>query len=108
MGSGSSYRRPAGETTEWEDILAAKGIVPAKADPAAEEAAARAVVEAGVEAAAAARAADPHAHKSLEELDEAAEEEGDSAVIASYRSARIAEIKAAAARNRFGMVRVGE
>lgn len=26
----SSYRRAEGETTEWEDILAAKGIIPAK------------------------------------------------------------------------------
>ena len=107
MGSSSSYRRPVGETTEWEDILVAKGIVPPKADPASEERAAREAVEASVEAAAAARAADPHAEKSLAELDEAAEEEGDSAVIASYRAARIAQIKEAAARNKFGMVSAG-
>lgn len=28
MGTSTSYRRGEGETTEWEDILAAKGIIP--------------------------------------------------------------------------------
>lgn len=105
MGTSSSYRRAEGETTEWEDILIAKGIIAPKKDP--NEDARKAAFEEEVERVAA--AVDPLAKKTLDELDELEQDDddlADSRIIESYRQARLEQIKAAAARNKFGMVSV--
>lgn len=104
MGSSTSYRRAEGETTEWEDILVAKGIIAPKKDPAEE--ARKAALEDEIERAAA--SVDPLARKTLDELDELEQDDedyADSRVLESYRAARLEQIKAAAARNKYGMVR---
>lgn len=106
VGSSAAYRRGEGETTEWEDILRAKGITgPSEyEEKKAAEAAVTAAAEASADAAAAAVAADPLAYKTLAELDE---EEGDDVsrrVLDDYRAKRIAEVRAAAARNKYGAV----
>lgn len=101
MGSSTSYRRAPGETTEWEDILVAKGIVAPKVDP--EEAKRQAALEDAIERKMA--AFDPLADKSAAELDALEEEDGeyaDSRVLERYRRARLEELKAKAAANRFG------
>jgi hypothetical protein len=103
MGSSTSHRRGAGETTEWEDILRKKGITePSEAErallAAAEEQAVRMAEEAATRI-------DPLAGKSVAELDELEEEGGefaDSRALEGYRARRIAELKAKAAANRFG------
>ena len=103
MGSSYTHTKPEGETTQWDDILRAKGITqPSKAEL---EKAAAAEVAAAAEAAV--ERIDPLAFKSVGELEELGEEGGgfdDSRVLDAYREARIAEMKAAAARNRFGAV----
>jgi hypothetical protein len=105
MGGGHVHETAVPETTEWQDILRATGVIPPSAASAAADAAA--VLEAAADVAAAALDAPEArlARASLAELDEAAEEEGgDRGAIESFRRARIAALKAAAARNRFGRV----
>lgn len=66
VGSSTSYRKDPSETTEWEDILIAKGIIAPKVDTE-EEKRKKALAEA---LAAKAAAVDPLKDKSLEELKE--------------------------------------
>ena len=102
MGSSYTHRKAEGETTQWDDILRAKGITqPSQAE--LDKAAADAIAKAADEAV---EHFDPLAGRTVEELGEL--EEGgsfdDSRVLESYRQARLAEMKAATARNRFGAV----
>ena len=103
MGSSYMHTKAEGETTQWDDILRAKGITqPSQAE--LEKAAAEEVAKAAEEAQ---ERIDPLAFKSVGELSELEEEGGDfddSRALDSYREARLAEMKAAAARNRFGVV----
>lgn len=106
MGSSTSHRRGAGETTEWEDILRKKGITqPSEAERALQAAAAEQAERMAEEAS---RRIDPLAAHGLRALD-ALEQEGgefaDSRALEGYRERRIAELKAKAARNRFGELR---
>ncbi len=104
MGGGTfTHRKGEGETTEWDDILKKKGIVQptqAELDKAAADEIRKAVEEA-------VDSTDFLALKSVSELNELEEEGGefeDSRTLEAYRDARIAEMKAAAKRNRFGVV----
>lgn len=104
VGSGFTHRKKEGETTEWDDILRKKGIIPE--DKAAVERAAAAAVIAMAEDAK--ERIDPLAHKTVDELDALEEDDaefGDSRAVDAYRTARLAELKAKAARARFGDVR---
>ena len=106
MGSSTSHRRAAGETTEWEDILRKKGIT----QPSEEELAlqAAAAEQAGRRAEEASRRIDPlaaHGVAALDALEEEGGEFADSRALEGYRERRIAELKARAARNRFGELR---
>eukprot|EP01027_Heterolobosea_sp_BB2_P001439 GEZU01002182.1.p1 GENE.GEZU01002182.1~~GEZU01002182.1.p1 ORF type:complete len:235 (-),score=102.77 GEZU01002182.1:241-945(-) len=84
------------ETTEWEDALVRHGILPPAEVEITEEAIQDMVDEA-------ARNYDPLAHKTLDELDELEDEE-DERILEEYRQKRIAEMKNAALRNRYGSV----
>jgi len=103
MGSSFVHTKAEGETTQWDDILRAKGITQpsqAELDKAAAEEIRKAVEEAVDNT-------DVLALKTVGELDELEEEGGefeDSRTLDAYREARIAEMKAAAKRNRFGEV----
>jgi hypothetical protein len=102
MGSSYTHRKAEGETTQWDDILRAKGITqPSQAE--LDKAAADAIAKAADEAV---EHFDPLAGRTVEELGELEEGGGfdDSRVLESYRQARLAEMKAASARNRFGAV----
>jgi hypothetical protein len=103
VGSSTSHRRAAGETTEWEDILRKKGIKgPSEYELELQAAAADEAVRLAEEASS---RIDPLASKSIKALDELEEEGGeyeDSRALDSYRLKRLAEIKAKAARNKFG------
>lgn len=86
-------------TTEWEDILRSKGILPP--EKSADELAAdtlKAMVEERVES------YDPHAAKDVSALDVDLEEadEEEEAILRTYRDARLAEMKAASAKRRYG------
>lgn len=86
-------------TTEWEDILRAKGILPP--EKSADELAAdtlKAMMEERVEA------YDPHAAKGVDALEEDLEEadEEEEAILRTYRNTRLAEMKAAAGQRRYG------
>ena len=106
MGSSTQHRRGAGETTEWEDILRKKGITqPSEAELALQAAAAEQAVQMAEEAG---RRIDPLAAHGVAALDKLEEEGGafaDSRALEGYRERRIAELKAKAARNRFGELR---
>ncbi len=86
------------ETTEWEDILKSKGIIPEKTEEELVEEALHEVVEETVER------YDPHENKDLDELEEDLEDadSDEEAILEQYRQKRIMEMKAAAARPRFG------
>jgi hypothetical protein len=102
-GSGYVHTKGAGETTEWDDILRKKGIIPE--DPDAVAKAAEAAVLAMAEEAK--ERVDPLAHldvAALDALEEDDEEFGDSRALDAYREARVAEMKAKARRARFGFV----
>ena len=103
MGSGFTHTKAEGETTQWDDILRAKGITqPSKAE--LDAAAAAAIAKAAEEVVS---TFDPLAGRSVAELDELEEEGGgfdDSRELERYREARLAEMKAATLRNRFGAV----
>lgn len=103
MGSSTYYARPEGQTTEWEDILRDKGILPAietKEQKAKREAEELEIIE---EAAA---AIDPLEGRTLDELDELEADGafGDSNILEKYRLQRIEQLKEQAARNKFGRV----
>ncbi|KAI8471578.1 MAG: thioredoxin-like protein [Monoraphidium minutum] len=90
----TTYKGPEGETTQWEDIQAKLGNLPPKApawkpDAYAPEAAAP-------EGAARVR------EKGADELSDLEDEFADDRVLEEYRQRRIAEMRDAAARPRFG------
>lgn len=93
LGTGGKH-----ESTEWEDILKAKGIIPEKTEEELAEEALKQVVEETVEC------YDPHQNKNLEELDEDLEDadSDEEAVLEQYRQRRIMQMKAEAMRPRFG------
>jgi hypothetical protein len=104
MGSGFTHQKKDGETTEWEDIMRARGIWAPKSDA---QLAREAADELEARAEEARARIDPLEFKSAAELDVMEEEDaayGDSRVLDSYRAKRVAEMKAAAARARFGAV----
>lgn len=86
-------------TTEWEDILRSKGILPPEksADELASDTL-KAMVEERVES------YDPHAAKDVSALDVDLEEadEEEEAILRTYRDARLAEMKAASTKRRYG------
>jgi len=86
-------------TTEWEDILRSKGILPP--EKSADELAAdtlKAMVEDRVDT------YDPHANKDVDELDVDLEEadEEEEAILRQYRDTRLAEMKELSGRRRYG------
>lgn len=86
-------------TTEWEDILRSKGILPPEksADELASDTL-KAMMEERVDS------YDPHANKDVSALDADLEEadEEEEAILRTYRDARLAEMKAAAGKRRYG------
>ncbi|XP_046396761.1 viral IAP-associated factor homolog [Ischnura elegans] len=86
--------------TEWNDILRSKGIIPKKEKEISEEEVVQ-IVESTVNEKTQGNKLED---LTLDELDELEDEE-DERVLLEYRNKRIAEIKAAVARNRFGDVR---
>jgi hypothetical protein len=106
MGSSTSHRRAAGETSEWEDILRKKGITTPSAEELALQAAAAEQAERMAEEAS--RRIDPlaaHGVAALDRLEEEGGEFADSRALEGYRERRLAELKARAALNRFGELR---
>ena len=102
-GSGFVHSKGSGETTEWDDILRKKGIIPE--DPFAIAKAAEEAVLAMAEDAK--ERVDPLAHLTtteIDELEEDDEEYGDSRALDAYREARVAEMKSRAVSARFGGV----
>jgi hypothetical protein len=93
LGTGSKK-----ETTEWDDILRSKGILPEKsADELAEEVL-KGMVKERVES------YDPHENKGLDELDDELEDadSDEEAILREYRERRIEQLKEAATKRRFG------
>ena len=105
MGS-SHVTEGSGETTEWQDILRAKGIIaPAAPTERERRAAISDALEKAAEAAEAAR--DKLAEASLEELDDLAagdDEAGERGRLEAYRAARLRALREAAAAQKFGRV----
>lgn len=86
------------ETTEWDDILRSKGILPEKtADELAEEVL-KGMVEDKIDN------YDPHENKDLAELDEGLEDadSDEEAILNQYRERRIAQMKEMAMKKKFG------
>ncbi|KAA8494904.1 Viral IAP-associated factor-like [Porphyridium purpureum] len=88
----------AKETTEWEDILREKGVIPEKTQEEIVEEQLGKLVDDAVEA------YDPHANKNVKELDEELEEADseEERILEKYRAARVAELKQDASRPRYG------
>lgn len=86
------------ESTEWEDILRDKGIIPEKTPEELADEVLTKVVEESVEK------FDPHANKDVAELDEDLEEadSDEEQILEQYRQQRIAQMKAEAMLPRFG------
>mmetsp|Transcript_15499 Transcript_15499/g.41634 ORF Transcript_15499/g.41634 Transcript_15499/m.41634 type:complete len:231 (+) Transcript_15499:114-806(+) len=86
------------ETTEWEDILREKGVIAEKTEEELLEETLGQLVEDVAEN------YDPHARKDVAELDEDLEDADseEERVLQRYREARLAELKSAAMRPRFG------
>ena len=104
MGSSHVTTAPEGTTTEWQDILRAKGIIaPAAPTERERRAAISSVLEAAAEAAELAR--DKLGEASVAELDEMAagdDADGERSRVEEYRAARLRALRAAAAAQRFG------
>jgi len=104
MGSSHVTTAPEGTTTEWQDILRAKGIIaPAAPTERERRAAISSVLESAAEAAELAR--DRLAEASVAELDELAagdDADGERSRVEEYRAARLRALRAAAAAQRFG------
>mmetsp|Transcript_13262 Transcript_13262/g.35251 ORF Transcript_13262/g.35251 Transcript_13262/m.35251 type:complete len:189 (-) Transcript_13262:539-1105(-) len=77
------------ETTEWEDILRDKGIIPDKSEQQLAEEGLQQLVEDTVET------FDPHAHKGVDELDEELEDADseEERILLKYRESRINEVE---------------
>lgn len=104
MGSSHVTTAPEGTTTEWQDILRAKGIIaPAAPTERERRAAISSVLEAAAEAAELAR--DRLGEASVAELDDLAagdDADGERSRVEDYRAARLRALRAAAAAQRFG------
>ncbi|KAJ0407593.1 hypothetical protein ATCC90586_006236 [Pythium insidiosum] len=90
---GNVYYAPTGETTEWEDILIKKGILAPKTKVQEEE-------ESDHEE----QQIDPRETATLDELDEMEDDYDDDMELMRIRERRIAQMRAQAARNKFGDV----
>mmetsp|Transcript_13062 Transcript_13062/g.22438 ORF Transcript_13062/g.22438 Transcript_13062/m.22438 type:complete len:230 (+) Transcript_13062:195-884(+) len=93
LGTGGKH-----ETTEWEDILREKGVIPQKTEQEIIEEQIGQLVDTVVDN------FDPHASKTVDELD-AELDEADSdeeRLLESYRNARLAEMKADSSKTRYG------
>jgi hypothetical protein len=96
----STFYQGNGESTEFEDILREKGILPPKEDEKA-----KVLNELLDEAKELAEANRDHlAEKNLDELDEVEDEYADSRTLDAYRRARVAQLREMALKNRFGRV----
>lgn len=86
------------ESTEWDDILKQKGIIPEKTPEELAEEALKEIVEETVEN------YDPHERKTLETLDEDLEEadSDEERVLEKYRAMRIAQMRANAMKPKYG------
>lgn len=86
------------ETTEWEDILRSKGILPEKTPDELANDVLKGIVQERVES------YDPHANKDVAELDEELEDADseEEAILNEYRNKRIEQMKADACRRKFG------
>jgi hypothetical protein len=93
LGTGGSK-----ETTEWDDILRSKGILPEKSADELANDVLRSLVEDKVES------YDPHENKTVQELDEGMEDadSDEEEVLSQYRERRMQEMKAAAMKKKFG------
>lgn len=93
LGTGGKH-----ETTEWEDILKEKGIIPEKTEEELAEEALKEVVEETVEN------FDPHEHKNIEQLEEDLEDadSDDERILEEYKQRRILQMKAELLLPRFG------
>lgn len=86
------------ETTEWDDILRSKGILPEMTPEELAQKTLEAVVEQTVDS------FDPHAHKDVSQLDDDLEDadSDDERILAEYRARRIQQMKTLASTPRFG------
>lgn len=86
------------ETTEWEDILKEKGVIPEKTEEELAEEALLEVVEETVER------FDPHENKDIDELDEDLEDadSDEERILEEYKQRRLMQMKAEALMPRFG------
>lgn len=93
LGTGSKK-----ESTEWEDILKEKGIIPVKTVEEEAQEQLKEIVEETVEA------YDPHEGKDLEQLDEDLEDadSDEERILESYRQRRLQELQADAIRVKYG------
>lgn len=86
------------ESTEWDDILKQKGIIPEKTPEELAEEQLKELVEETVEA------YDPHEHKSVAQLDEDLEEadSDEERILQSYREQRLEQMKADSMKPKYG------
>lgn len=86
------------ESTEWDDILKAKGIIPEKTPEELAEEALNELVEETVEN------FDPHENKNIETLEDELEEadEDEERILQQYREKRIAQMRADAMKPKYG------
>lgn len=88
----------AKETTEWDDILRSKGIIPEKTVDELAGDVLKGMVEEKVEN------FDPHVNKTMQNLDEDLEDadSDEEEILSQYRERRMQEMKAAAMKKKFG------
>lgn len=88
----------AKESTEWDDILKSKGIIPEKTPEELAEEALHELVEETVEH------YDPHENKNIETLEEDLEEadSDEERILEQYRDKRIAQMRQEAMKPKFG------
>lgn len=86
------------ESTEWDDILKAKGIIPEKTPEEIAKEQLTEIVENTVES------YDPHERKTVDELDEDLDEadSDEERILQSYREKRVKQLKAQAMQQKFG------
>ncbi|KAK8808876.1 hypothetical protein WA588_004516 [Blastocystis sp. NMH] len=97
FGSSTTYHKDPNDTTEWEDILAERGIIPRKKDV---EKALDEVLEERKEK------VNPYEGRDLDELSDDIDEEllsdDDLAALNEYKEKRMQELRKAAEKNKFG------
>lgn len=86
------------ESTEWDDILKSKGIIPEKTEEELIEEQLKDVVEKVVED------FDPHEHKTVDQLEQDLEDadSDEERILADYRQKRIQQMQAEALKPKFG------